>query len=68
MFNFTERVHLGMYSASLQFDSLELGDSGVYQCFAVNMHGSAESSNATLLVLGEDISVFVQYWRYWVIG
>jgi len=55
IFNFTERVHLGVYSASLQFDSLELGDSGVYRCFAVNMNGSAESSNATLLVLGEDV-------------
>ena len=58
-FNFSERVHLGVYSASLQFDSLELGDSGVYQCFAVNMDGSAESNNATLLVLGEELYIRV---------
>ena len=51
-FNFTERVYTRMYSASLQFDSLELSDSGVYQCFAANMDGSVESNNATLLVLG----------------
>ena len=51
-FNFTERVYTRLYSASLQFDSLELGDSGVYQCFAANMDDSVESNNATLLVLG----------------
>ena len=55
IFNFTERIYTRMYSGSLQFDSLELSDSGVYQCFAANMDGSVESNNATLLVLGKSL-------------
>ena len=52
IFNYTERIYTRMYSGSLQFDSLQLSDSGVYQCFAANMDDSVESNNATVLVLG----------------
>ena len=50
--NLTERVHLQQYSASLQFESLELGDSGEYACYMENVNGSAQSDSGFITILG----------------
>ena len=54
--NLTERVHLQQYSASLQFESLELGDSGEYVCYLENVNGSAQSDSGFITILGEFLS------------
>ena len=51
--NLTERVHLQQYSASLQFESLELGDSGEYACYVENVNGSAQSDSGFITILGK---------------
>ena len=49
----TRRVHLeDTYSASLFFESLELSDSGVYDCSVENSEGTNESSDGEITVLG----------------
>ena len=51
--NLSERVHLEqLYSASLQFESLELGDSGEYACYVENVNGSAQSESGFITILG----------------
>ena len=51
--NLSERVHLQQqYSASLQFESLELGDSGEYACYVENVNGSAQSESGFITILG----------------
>ncbi len=56
LFNLSSRVHLeNTYSASLFFESLELSDSGVYQCSIEN--GADMSSEGEITVLGMAISI-----------
>ena len=51
--NLTRCVHLeDTYSASLFFESLELSDSGVYDCSVENSEGTDESSEGEIVVLG----------------
>jgi hypothetical protein len=50
--NLSERVRLQQYSASLQFESLELGDSGEYACYVENVNGSAQSESGFITILG----------------
>ena len=51
--NLTERVYLQQYSASLQFESLELGDSGEYACYVENVNGSTQSDSGFITILGK---------------
>ena len=52
--NLTERVHLlQLYSASLQFERLELEDSGEYACYVENVNGSAQSDSGFITILGK---------------
>ena len=50
--NLTERVYLPRYSASLQFESLELEDSGEYACYIENVNGSTQSESGVITILG----------------
>ena len=50
--NLTERVFLAQFSASLEFATLELNDSGTYRCRVENLNGSAASETAELNILG----------------
>ena len=52
--NFTQRVFLPRYSASLQFESLLLEDSGEYACYVENVNGSAQSGSGFITILGEN--------------
>ena len=49
----TERVRLQQYSASLQFESLVLEDSGEYACYLENVNGSVQSDSGLITVLGK---------------
>ena len=53
--NFTVRVHISRYDATLRFESQGVEDSGEYQCLLVNGNGTAESDIATITVLGEQL-------------
>lgn len=55
--NLSERVNLQQYSASLQFESLELDDSGQYACYVENVNGSAQSESGFITILGKDKGV-----------
>lgn len=50
--NFTSRVYISRYDATLRFASQGVEDSGEYQCMLENVNGTAESSVATIIVLG----------------
>ena len=50
--NYTDRVGLRVFDASLHFTSTELEDAGIYQCLVENVNGSASSLNATLSLTG----------------
>ena len=50
----TTRVHLAStFSASLFFESLELRDSGEYQCSVENVNGTDISSDGEIVILGK---------------
>lgn len=48
--NYTERVFLQQYSGALQFADVVLEDAGTYQCFAININGSANSTTTVLTI------------------
>lgn len=50
----TTRVHLAStFSASLFFESLELSDSGEYECSVENINGTDVSSPGEIVILGK---------------
>ena len=50
--NYTDRLYLNLYNASLHIANVELSDAGVYQCVLENERGMDNSSEATLIVQG----------------
>ena len=57
MLNYTSRVRISRYDATLRFESHGVDDSGDYQCLVSNVNGTDQSSVASVVVLGE--------WRVW---
>ena len=55
--NYTERVFLQQYSGALQFADVVLEDAGTYQCFAININGSANSTTAVLTIAGQSMTL-----------
>lgn len=60
--NYTQRVFLPRYSASLQFESLLLEDSGEYACYVENVNGSAQSDSGFITILGKILHDLNNYW------
>ena len=50
--NYTERIFISGYDASLQFATVTNSDAGVYTVTLVNDYGGVVSSAATLTVTG----------------
>ena len=57
--NYTDRLYLNLYNASLHIANVELSDAGVYQCVLENERGSDNSSEATLIVQGMIIIIAI---------
>ena len=51
--NYTDRVYVSGYDASLQFSTVVHGDEGVYSVRLANEYDEVTSSNASLLVTGK---------------
>lgn len=51
--NYTERVFLTLYDASLMFNTVTNNDAGLYTVSLTNTNGSAVSINITLSVTGK---------------
>ena len=51
--NYTSRIRLpNVYSTSLFFESLELNDTGLYECSVENEEGGDISSQGEIIILG----------------
>ena len=59
--NYTERVFLQRYSGALQFADVRLEDAGTYQCFTININGSANSTTAVLTIAGQSMMLLHLY-------
>ena len=57
--NYTDRVFVAGYDASLMFTTVANGDAGVYSVLLTNNDGSVESINATLFITGIYIYIYL---------